>query len=93
MEQYWDTDYYMESSLPVPMFAIGCIDNYGTILSRCVFVDQYTAHTPDISRGKRWRWNILKQKYSAPSGNSELTEEENFLVWDYLEKNGYIKPK
>ena len=94
MEQYWDRRYYLENDLPMPMWVIGYIDSYGAIDARMVTLDDTsTSHTLDLSRGHRWRWNIPDQNYMAPRGRSELTDEECFLVEDWLEKNGYKVPR
>jgi hypothetical protein len=94
MEQYWNTYYYQKNNLPTPMFVIGYIDSYGAIEARLVTIDDVSlSHTRELSRGRRWRWCIPEQEYMAPRGRSELTDEECFLVEDWLEKNGYMVPR
>ncbi len=93
MAEYWDRNYYYDNDLPLPMYVIGYIDSYGDINGRMVTIDDCSTHTLDLSKGHRWRWCIPDQSYMAPRGNSELTDKEQFLVEDWLEKNGYMMPR
>jgi hypothetical protein len=93
MEQFWNKGYYLENNLPMPMYVIGYIDSYGVIEARMVTLGDASGHTKDLSKGHRWRWCIQDASYMAPRGKDELTDEEEFLVYDYLIKNGYVEPR
>lgn len=71
------------------MWVVGCIDHAGAITARAA-VGLDSMHRRAESRGKRWRWCIWTQEFCAVRpGMGELTEEEIFIVMDWLVKNGY----
>jgi len=83
-------------------WVIGCIDAYGAITAAAV--ERGRTHNEDESRGKRWRWNICRQEmaWEIPGRTieeinnpeiNELTEDEFFIVWDWLAKRGYTDEK
>lgn len=77
-----------------PMWVIGCIDSYGAITARAARGRDNIMHTPNESKGKRWRWCIWSQEYHATRNPTldDLSEEELFAVSDWLERNGYKDP-
>lgn len=77
-----------------PMWVIGCIDSYGAIHARVANSRGSLMHTPEESKGRRWRWNIWGQEFVATRNpaNDRLSKEELFAVNDWLERKGY-KPK
>ena len=74
-----------------PMWVIGCIDAYGAITARHAASKGRVMHSPDESRGKRWRWNIWGQEYTATRNGrlDDLNDEELAAVTDWLERKGY----
>ena len=81
-----------------PLMAVqGSIDSHGAIRAKASKEVEF--HSLETSRGKRWRFTIWSQEfhYCAPRSLKEdqnrqalrLTEEEEFLVCDWLIKNGY----
>jgi len=72
-----------------PRWVVGSIDSYGAIEAKALSSNDHPFHSVETSRGLKWRWGIAEQMFVAPRGNSELTEEENFLVYDWLVKNNY----
>ena len=80
------------------MSVTGCIDAHGAITARAC--KQISTHSPEESRGKRWRWLVWSQEMAGgipgrtveeinnPRMN-ELTAEEAFAVWDWLAKHGF----
>lgn len=76
-----------------PMWVIGCIEHNGAITARIVNGRGRVMHGPEESKGKRWRWNIWGQEYTAtrnPS-NDRLSEEELAIVDNWLEEKGLKK--
>lgn len=75
------------------MWVIGCIDAYGAITARHANHKQSIMHSGAEARGKRWRWNIWGQEYTATRYGrlDELTDEELAAVTDWLERHGYKK--
>lgn len=80
----------------------GCIDSNGAITARAY--KNIHSHTPDESRGKRWRWLVWSQEFhSVPPRTTEeannrikmlhLNEEEHFAVCDWLIRHGYADEK
>lgn len=77
-----------------PMWAIGTIDSYGAIRGRCSKSHHHSPmHGPEDGPGHRWRWNIWGQEFHAVLGaENAMTREELFLVRDWLDRHGYIRP-
>jgi hypothetical protein len=71
-----------------PLFIYGTIDSQGTIEAVASYGSN-ESHALAL-QGHKWRFCVPTQEWTAPRGNSELTEEEEILVTDYLEKNGYV---
>ena len=69
------------------MWVIGGIDSNGAITAapskagRC--------HTTEESRGKRFRWCIWSQELCCVLGGYDLTDEEEFAIWDWLRKRNF----
>lgn len=74
-----------------PMWIVGSIDAYRAIHARVVEGYASTTHTPAESIGKRWRWNIWQQEYTATrnASHERLTDEEYMVISDWLERKGY----
>lgn len=76
-----------------PMWVIGCIDAYGAITARHANSRGRVMHGQDESRGKRWRWNIWGQEFTATRNGrlDEMNDEELAAVTEWLERHGYKK--
>lgn len=82
-------------------YVMGCIDSYGEIRGKAT--RQMECHPPELSKGKRWRFCIWSQEFSIimPKTLEEyndphskiLTDEEAFLVWNWLMEKGYTDEK
>ncbi len=82
-----------------PMMSVtGCIDSHGSI--RAKESKKIESHSPELSKGKRWRWLIWPQEFQTlppktvaemndPQAFFELSDEEYFLVKDWLMRHGY----
>ena len=79
----------MRKTLDDPMWVVGCIDHAGEIRARVCEPFGSSMHGEAESKGKRWRWNLWAQDWGPVLGCSQLTEEELFLVSDWLEKKGH----
>lgn len=79
------------------MWVIGCIDANGAITASPS--KEGRAHRPDESKGKRWRWCVWSQEMTWLPGRTveevnnprlrELSDEEHFMVCDWLIRHGY----
>ena len=79
------------------MSVAGCIDSNGRIEAKGF--REIGSHTPELSRGKKWRWLVWSQEFSLlmPTTCAEandrtrhdLTDEEHFAVCDWLIRHGY----
>lgn len=79
------------------MWIIGCIDSNGHITANPS--KEGRSHRKEESRGKRWRWCVWSQEMITLVGKTvdeinhpektQLTEEEYFLVCDWLIRNKY----
>lgn len=76
-----------------PMWVVGCIDAYGAISARIVKQGDCVTHTPEESRGKRWRWNIWGQEFVAARNpaHERLSPEEVDLVMNWLTRKGCVE--
>ena len=79
----------------------GCIDSNGAIHANATIAIE--AHKGDTLKGKRWRWNISSQDFSALAPRTveeannrikllHLNEEEYFIVCDWLIRHSYASP-
>lgn len=74
------------------MFVIGCIDSNGAITAHAV--REGRTHSPEESRGARFRWCIWSQEFcDVFGGTARMTEEEFFAVKDWLIKHQFADPE
>ena len=87
MKDWFDHDY---------MYVVGSIDAYGKIHAKAVggFKGSSTlTHTKDVSKGKRFRWDIYQQRWGEVRRYENFTDEEQFAISDWLVRHGYAEDK
>jgi hypothetical protein len=72
-----------------PMWVIGTIDSYGSIVATPK--KEGGMHTnEDRKRGRCFRYNVWDREFHPVLDKARLTEEEEKLILDWLDKMGYI---